>query len=163
MTATPSSGDHATRVRPPSLADFEDWGRLYAAYAGFYGNDQTPAARDLVWGWIHDPHHEVSALLLLDEGGSPVGLAHYRPFARPLAAGRGCYLEDLYVDPAHRGGGGASALLAELRRLARINGWSVVRWITADDNYRARSLYDRVATRTGWITYDMSPDDAVGV
>jgi hypothetical protein len=31
----------------------------------------------------------------------------------------------------------------------------VIRWITADDNYRARAVYDRVATRTKWVTYDL--------
>lgn len=159
MTGRPWSGDQIDRVRPPVPADFDTWSRLYADYARFYGNDQTAEARERVWSWIGDPAHHVDALLLVDEAGQPVGFAHYRPFARPLAASTGCYLEDLYVAPAHRGGGGASALLAELRRLARANGWSVVRWITADDNYRARTLYDRVATRTGWITYDMAPDE----
>ncbi len=33
----------------------------------------------------------------------------------------------------------------------------MIRWITADDNYRARAKYDRFAARTPWITYDMEP------
>ena len=41
-------------------------------------------------------------------------------------------------------------------------GWSIVRWTTADDNYRARAVYDELATRTTWITYDMTPD-VIGV
>ena len=41
--------------------------------------------------------------------------------------------------------------------MARERGWSVVRWITADDNYRGRGVYDRVAKRTMWITYDRTP------
>ena len=40
---------------------------------------------------------------------------------------------------------------------ARANGWPVVRWITAEDNARARALYDRVATRTHWVTYEIRP------
>lgn len=34
----------------------------------------------------------------------------------------------------------------------------MIRWTTADDNDRARGVYDRLATRTTrttWITYDM--------
>jgi GNAT superfamily N-acetyltransferase len=107
-----------------------------------------------VWGWIRDPHHEVNCLLVEHHGGRVVGLAHYRPFARPLSASTGCFLDDLFVDPDERGGGGADALLDELRRLSVANGWSVVRWITADNNYRARATYDQYATRTTWITYD---------
>jgi len=34
----------------------------------------------------------------------------------------------------------------------------VVRWITADDNYRAKKVYDFYGTRTMWVTYDMEPE-----
>ena len=49
------------------------------------------------------------------------------------------------------------ALFAEINRLAIERNWAVVRWTTADDNYRARAVYDKRATRTTWITYDMTP------
>lgn len=52
---------------------------------------------------------------------------------------------------------GVDALIGELARVAAERSWSVVRWITADDNHRARSKYDQVATRTQWVTYDMAP------
>jgi GNAT superfamily N-acetyltransferase len=86
------------------------------------------------------------------------GLAHVRRFARPLSATVGGFLDDVYVDDRARGTGAVDALLAHLARLAAERGWSVVRWITADDNYRARSKYDTVAQRTSWITYDMAPE-----
>jgi hypothetical protein len=31
----------------------------------------------------------------------------------------------------------------------------VIRWITADDNYRGRTVYDRVADKTKWLTYEI--------
>lgn len=89
--------------------------------------------------------------------GRLLGLAHYRPFARPLSATVGCFLDDLFVAPQHRGSGAADLLLGALRALAAERGWSVVRWITADDNHRARAKYDQVARRTMWVTYDMTP------
>lgn len=149
----------ALTVRPATPADRAVWDRLYAAYATFYEVDQPAAARDRVWGWVIDPAHEVGALLVVDEAGAPVGLAHYRTFARPLAASVGLYLDDLYIDPAARGRQGGAAVLAALRAMARANGWSVVRWITDEHNHRARALYDRSATRTAWLTYDMAPDE----
>ena len=109
-----------------------------------------------MWSWIQDPGREVNCLLIENDQGNVVGLAHYRPFARPLSASTGCFLDDLFVDPLERGSGAADAVLAELRRLAGLHGWSVVRWITADDNYRGRAKYDQHATRTSWITYDMA-------
>lgn len=134
-----------------------DWERLYAGYAEFYKVTQTPEMREKVWAWIHDPAHEVNAVVAEDEAGRAVGLAHYRAFARPLSASTGCFLDDLFVDPSQRGKRVADALLEHLRALAREKGWSTVRWITADDNYRGRGVYDRLAKRTWWITYDMTP------
>lgn len=134
-----------------------DWEELYAGYAAFYRVDQTPAMRATVWSWIQDPAHEVNGLVAEDAGGRPVGFAHWRRFARPLSASTGCFLDDLFVSPAMRGRRVADALLEHLRGMARAQGWSVVRWITADDNYRGRGVYDRLARRTMWITYDMAP------
>lgn len=144
------------RVRAPQDGDFERWRALYQSYADFYGSRQSDTDAATVWAWIHDPQHEVAALVVEDEQGQVVGLAHYRPFARPLAASVGCFLDDLFIDPNARGGGAADALLGELRRLAKAHNWSVIRWITADDNYRGRAVYDRHATRTTWVTYDMT-------
>ncbi|MEV7780624.1 GNAT family N-acetyltransferase [Kitasatospora sp. NPDC088351] len=144
-------------VTPPAEADFASWRELYLGYAEFYRVDMPEERLKTVWSWLHDPAHELNGLLARDADGTPVGLAHYRPFARPLSGTVGGYLDDLFVAPAARGGGAADALFDRLGRIAAERGWSVVRWITADDNHRARSKYDRVAKRTMWVTYDMPP------
>ena len=106
---------------------------------------------------MHDPAHELSGLVVRAEpNGVPVGLAHYRPFARPLHGSVGCFLDDLFVAPERRGEGAAQALLAELRDRSAANGWDVVRWITRTSNSVARRLYDQVATATDLVTYDMA-------
>ncbi len=133
-----------------------DWDRLYAGYAAFYKVEQTQAMRDTVWAWIHDPAHEVNALIAEDSSGRAIGLAHWRSFARPLRAAQGGFLDDLFVDPAHRGARVADALIHALSEIGRAKGWTLLRWITADDNYRGRGVYDRVATRTMWLTYDIT-------
>jgi GNAT superfamily N-acetyltransferase len=132
-----------------------DWDRLYAAYAAFYKVDQTAEMRDRTWGWILAGR--IHCLLALDADGKPVGLAHIREFLRPLSSTVAGYLDDLFVDPSRRGGGVVDGLFEEARRLGREKEWSVIRWITRDDNYRARAVYDRIAARTNWITYDLVP------
>ncbi len=144
-------------VRRPSEDDRDAWNRLYADYAEFYRVSQTQQMRDRVWRWIHDEAAETECFIAVDESGVVVGLAHFRGFARPLSASRGCFLDDLFVTPPARGGGAAQALMSALAREAHLRDWSVVRWITAEDNYRARALYDRVAVKTAWLTYDMQP------
>lgn len=149
-------------VGPPVPDDAPTWRELYKAYADFYEEIVTDAQLDLVWSWITDPHHDVKALLVRDANGTPVGLAHYRPYFRPLAATVAGQLDDLFVTPSSRGSGAVDALLEGLREIARQRGWSKIRWITADDNHRARSKYDQVAERTMWVIYDMHVPPTAG-
>ena len=144
-------------MRALTAGDHERWRVLYAAYAAFYRAEQSDEQAERTWGWLLDPEHEVEGLVVVDEAGHVAGLAHVRPFARPLSATVGGFLDDLFVDEAARGTGAVDALLQALRALAAERGWSVVRWITAEDNLRARGKYDQVAARTSWVTYDMPP------
>ena len=59
---------------------------LYAGYADFYQVVQTAEMRDTVWSWLHDKTHEVKGFIAVNDAGNAVGLAHYRPFSRPLSA-----------------------------------------------------------------------------
>ena len=142
-------------VRPVTSADKAAWKLLYQGYAKFYGVDQTQEMRDRVWGWITDPDHEVNCFVA-EQNGTLIGLTHYRPFFSPLSANVKGFLDDLFVDPATRGSGAAQALIDAVSAHGREKGWAVIRWITADDNYRARGVYDRLATRTAWVTYDIA-------
>lgn len=141
-------------IRSLQDGDRAGWERLYAGYADFYKVAQTPEMRATVWDWLTDPAHSSEALVAA-EGGRLLGLAHFRPFARPLSASTGGFLDDLFVDPAARGSGAAEALLRAVAEVGRGRGWTVIRWITAEDNYRARGLYDRIGEKTKWATYDI--------
>ena len=48
--------------------------------------------------------------------------------------------------------GGYPAIIAAVAAHGRAQGWTLIRWLTADNNYRGRGVYDRVAKRTMWIT-----------
>lgn len=142
-------------IRPPQAADRAAWETLYQGYAAFYQVVQTAEMRERVWGWLSDAGHETQGLMAFDASGRAVGLAHFRAFARPLSASTGGFLDDLFVDPTARGAMAGTQLIAAIKAIGEEKKWSVIRWITADNNYRARSAYDKIATRTGWITYDI--------
>lgn len=141
-------------IRPTALQDKAQWETLYAGYAAFYGVTQTPQMRQTVWDWLHDDAHEVNGFVA-ELDGTLIGLTHYRPFYAPLAAQTRGFLDDLFVDPAARGSGAARALIGAVSDEGRQRGWTIIRWITAENNYRARGLYDQVATQTPWVTYDI--------
>jgi GNAT superfamily N-acetyltransferase len=158
--SSPAAARTTWTVRPVVAGDERRWRELYAGYAAFYEVEQTEAMAARVWSWLLDPAHSVQGLVVVDDGGVVQGLAHFREFARPLSASIGGFLDDLFVEPTLRGSGAADVLLGELRRIGRERGWTVIRWITAEDNYRARGKYDQHATRTPWVTYDMPPATA---
>ena len=134
------------------------WAALFRGYLDFYEVSASDGKLDTVWAWLRSADHELSGIVVRESAASaPVGLAHYRPFPRPLHGTVGCYLDDLFVEPASRGTGAVDALLAALREIAAAHGWDTVRWITRSGNARARSTYERLAQRADLITYDMAP------
>jgi GNAT superfamily N-acetyltransferase len=141
----------------PAPADRSAWRVLWSGYCAFYQVPDPDGKADTVWSWLMDPAHPVKGFLARLPDGAPAGLVHFRPYPRPLMGTTGCFLDDLFVAPDRRGGGIAAGLIGAVADEARRNGWTVVRWITAEDNVRARALYDRVAQKTPWVTYDLRP------
>jgi len=144
-------------IRPVAGTDRGAWQALFAAYGVFYETDFPPAVFDRVWAWLMDAAHPVSALvaeLETAEGARLVGFAHLRALHDTFTAGPGWFLDDLYVVPEHRGEGIARALITACATSARDAGGGTLRWITASDNLTAQALYDQVATRATWVTYE---------
>jgi GNAT superfamily N-acetyltransferase len=140
-------------VRPIEPGDHDAWERLFHAYRTFYEYDEQQDVVDRVWGWINDDTQETNALVALVDD-QVVGFAHHREFARPSSGKRGLYLDDLFTQPDVRGKGVGRALITRLGEMAKERGFNKVRWITAQDNHTAQRLYDDLAERTTWVTYD---------
>jgi len=145
-------------IRAIERSDQEAWRRLFRAYGVFYETEFDDALLDRVWGLLGDETSGIDAIVA-ERDGVVVGFAHYRSHYDTFTGGRDWYLEDLYVDPDARGGGIATALIEHLAALARDTDHAgTLRWITAADNVRAQRIYDRIATRTTWVTYEMRLD-----
>ncbi|GAA4283657.1 GNAT family N-acetyltransferase [Brevibacterium daeguense] len=143
-------------VRPLEYADEGRWRELFRGYRDFYRLEESEDVVSRVWGWLMDPTHECQGLVAEAEPGI-VAIAHFRRFSRPSTGTVGIWLDDLFTDAEDRGRGAARALIQRLTEIAGAEGRSIVRWITAEDNQQAQLLYDKVATRTDWVTYDAAP------
>ena len=139
----------------PGPQDKQPWRDLFEGYQRFYKMPENPGIAETVWQWIHDPAHATECLLARDASGRAVGLAHFRDVPRPLSGTSAGFLDDLFVSPDARGGGYAEALIEAVSAIGRERGWSWLRWFTAEDNYRARGFYDRVAYLSQWKTYQI--------
>jgi ribosomal protein S18 acetylase RimI-like enzyme len=142
-------------IGPPRAADFEDWRRLFDGYCTFYKRKMTDEIASTVWRWLNDPSHVLEALFARTGDGRVIGIAHFRETPRPSTGSMGGFLDDLFVDPAFRGYRIADRLIETMCATGRERGWTMIRWRTADNNYRARGVYDRLATRSMWITYEI--------
>ena len=144
-------------VRDIQAMDAEPWTRLYNGYRQFYNLQADDAAVATTWEWMLARQHGLRGIVAVRPDGEVVALANLRTFARPSTASMGLYLDDLFTAPSARGSGAASALLRRAAEIAAEDGANVVRWITASDNTKARSVYDSHAVATPWVTYDMKP------
>ncbi len=145
----------AITVAPARPDDKEAWRPLFEGYRQFYRQPDDSAVAETVWAWIMDPAHPTACILARDGEGAVVGLAHYRELPRPLSGTSAGFLDDLYVVPTARGSDAAEALVGAVAEEGRRRGWSWLRWFTAEDNYRARGFYDRVAQLSAWKTYQL--------
>jgi ribosomal protein S18 acetylase RimI-like enzyme len=140
-------------VRAIEERDAARWRELFTAYGVFYETAFDDAVLDGVWAWLMDAEHPLFCLVA-ERGTEVVGFAHVREQPDTFTAGPGWFLDDLYTAPESRGTGAGSALIEAIADHARTRGGGTVRWITAADNERAQRVYDRVATRTSWVTYE---------
>jgi hypothetical protein len=60
----------------------------------------------------------------------------------------------LYVEPDARGEGAGTALIEAINQVGRAAGGGTIRWITAADNLTAQRVYNRIAAKTTWVTYE---------
>ncbi|CAN5466899.1 hypothetical protein BH10ACT5_BH10ACT5_02210 [soil metagenome] len=59
------------------------------------------------------------------------------------------------MHPDARGSGTGAALIEHVRAWAADTGCVKVYWLTQRGNHKARELYDRVATDTGFVHYEI--------
>ncbi len=81
-------------------------------------------------------------------GGEVVAFALFFTNFSTFLAKPGLYLEDLYVQPAHRGTGLGKLLLEHLGRLAADRGCGRFEWCVLDWNERAIRFYEGMGATT---------------
>ena len=154
--------DDTPIIAPPATPDRPGWEVLYQGYRRHYGQAPDRQAADSVWGWITGHGTPLEGRVARDGAGRVVGLIHFRAVPRPLHGAAGGYVDDMFVAEAARGSGLAEALIEAVMTIGRERGWSDIRWITSDDNYRARGFYDRIGRRTMMLTYEIRLDADAG-
>ena len=96
-----------------------------------------PALRAALFG-----EHPAAEALIAEVGGRAVGFALYFTTFSTFLCKPGLYLEDLFVEPAHRGAGIGKALLKRLAALVLERGGGRFEWRVLDWNEPSIRFYE---------------------
>jgi GNAT superfamily N-acetyltransferase len=141
-----------TIIRIAEAKDESRWRMLWAGYQAFYRASVSEEATALTWARILDPSHNMCALVA-EVDGHVIGICNYLFHDNTWSTQQICYLQDLYVDPAARGGGAAKKLILACEDQAKAKGAFRLYWQTQEYNAAARSLYDTITPRSSFIVY----------
>ena len=149
-------------IRPATIDDAGDILRLVRELATYERDpDAVTNTQELVERWLFGDDPVASALVaeLDPPTGSGtkkvVGVAvWYRSYSTWTGV-PGLYLEDLFVEPEHRGYGFGKGFLVALARIALDLGCQRFEWVVLDWNTPAIKFYDALGGRPmrEWTTY----------
>ena len=116
------------------LAEYEHLSQLVSATEADF--------RDALFG----AHPSVEAVLAF-VGDEPVGFALFFASFSTFLGRAGLYLEDVFVEPDHRGKGVGKALLKHLAVIARERNYGRMEWAVLDWNQPAIGFYKRLGAQ----------------
>jgi GNAT superfamily N-acetyltransferase len=145
-------------IAPIAHDDRTEWLALWNGYLSFYESSLDDSTTTATFDRLIGADSGIHGAIARDENGDAVGIVHWLTHPATWTTTNYCYLEDLFVAPDVRGGGIGRALIEHVRVWAEENGSAKVYWLTAESNATARTLYDRVASRTGMIHYQIKID-----
>jgi GNAT superfamily N-acetyltransferase len=147
-------------IRPATSTDTADIARLIRALAEYERLTHKVTLDD---AQLHEhlfgprPHAEV---LVAEDGGKIIGFALFFHNYSTFKSNPGIYLEDLFVEPEHRGKGHGKALLRALASLAVERGCGRMEWCVLNWNEPSIRFYQFLGAvpMNEWTTYRLSDD-----
>jgi GNAT superfamily N-acetyltransferase len=134
------------------LDDRPRWTELWTGYLTFYNTVLPPEQYEHTWaGLMSGRLHGRGAR---DNSGRLIGITHFLFQDTCWARKPMVYLQDLFVDPAQRGGGVGRKLIEAVGEAAKAAGAPKMYWFTHNQNATARRLYDQVASLSEFVRYD---------
>jgi ribosomal protein S18 acetylase RimI-like enzyme len=135
-------------IRPATARDISDLTRLIAEFRDWWGKSDPPDAqiRATLESLIADPSTEY--LLALDGDGRAVGVCQLRYRPSVWTGAKDCWLEDLFVSEAARGGGHGRELVDRALGSARARGCKRIELDVNEQNEGALRFYESLGFMT---------------
>lgn len=139
-------------IKPLEASHHDIWHPLWRGYQTFYKTDIPEATTRLSFARMLDPAEPMFGALAWQDDRA-IGMVHWLLHRTTWTPGHYCYLQDLFVDPATRGGGIGRTLIEHVYADAKARECSRVYWLTHETNTDAMQLYDRIGDRSGFVQY----------
>ena len=141
-------------VRRIEAKDKAAWAPLFKGYIAFYKATVADDVLELTWQRLMEGAGDFHiGFVAVDAQDGPIGIAHVLFHRSTWSATHYCYLEDLFVQPDLRAKGIGRALIDAVYREADARNCTRTYWMTQEFNYRARGLYDQMATKSPFVQY----------
>jgi GNAT superfamily N-acetyltransferase len=142
------------RIRRLAAKDKSAWLPLFKGYIEFYKATVADEIVEATWTRMLEGSSDFHiGLAAVGDDDRPIGIAHILFHRSTWALTHYGYLEDLFVSPSLRANGIGRALIEAVYREADARGCARTYWMTQEFNYRARGLYDQMATKTPFVQY----------
>jgi GNAT superfamily N-acetyltransferase len=142
------------RVRRLEAKDKAAWLPLFKAYIEFYKATVPDDVIEVTWARLLSGVEGVHiGYVAVDDSDKPIGIAHVLFHRSTWSPTWYCYLEDLFVEPTLRAKGVGGKLIEAVYQEAEARQCTRTYWTTQEFNYRARGLYDQMATKSPFVQY----------
>jgi ribosomal protein S18 acetylase RimI-like enzyme len=133
----------AVSIRAITEKDYDQWLPLWDGNNLDTRDDEVTTR---TWARLNDQTSAVNGLVA-EEDGSLIGLTHYILHPTTGAVEDVCYMQDVYVDPAHRKKGVARKMVEHLAVIGVKKGWARLYWLADEENAAAQELYKHIGVR----------------
>lgn len=142
----------SVKVTPLEQINFEQWRPLWQDYLVFYNAQLSDEQIRLSWKRITNPEQADMFGFAIQVNDEIVGFVHLISHMSMWTDKPYCYLQDLFVNAQYRNQGLARQLIEHSYQVCT-GKFDRVYWLTQESNTTAQLLYDRIASKTGFIQY----------
>ncbi len=137
-------------TRPLEPKDYDAWLPLWD------GNNlgtRDDAVTKNTWARLTDRRDTQVNGLCAYMGDQMVGIVHYILHPTTGQLNPVCYMQDVYVDPAHRRKGVGKRLVEEVTKIGSAEKWGRMYWLTQNDNAEAKAMYENFGIKLDFTFY----------
>lgn len=132
---------------------FEDFPQWLPLWDGNNMGERNDAVTGETWARLIDPDNTQVNGLCAEQNGDLLGIVHYILHPTTGAINPVCYMQDVYVDPAHRRKGIGKRLVQEVTKIGSTEKWARMYWLTQDSNREAKAMYENFGIKLNFSFY----------